>query len=131
VWNEPNLQGPEGFYNGTPEQLAILANATAEVLAESRFSNLSVLLLNPPMAGLGADAVDQLTRYFVECRRLGVVHTGVAWHSYNLPAGTRHVTLFSMQVTTLSTVAYAAGSAGHGSWCAPEAKTKNNMRSCL
>lgn len=86
VWNEPNLQGPEGFYNGTPEQLAQLAKATAEVLAEPRFSSLSVLLLNPPMAGLAADAVDFLTKYFVESKRLGVVHTGVAWHSYNLPA---------------------------------------------
>jgi hypothetical protein len=81
------MQGPEGFYNGTPEQLADLAKATAEVLAEPRFSSLSVLLLNPPMAGLGADAVNFLTRYFVECSRLGVVHTGIAWHSYNLPAG--------------------------------------------
>jgi hypothetical protein len=87
VWNEPNLQGPEGFYNGTPEQLANLAKATAEVLAEPRFSSLSVLLLNPPMAGLAADAVDFFDKILVECRRLGVVHTGVAWHSYNLPAG--------------------------------------------
>lgn len=87
VWNEPNLQGPEGFYNGTPEQLAQLAKATAEVLAEPRFGSLSVLLLNPPMAGLAADALDFLTKYFVESKRLGVVHTGVAWHSYNLPAG--------------------------------------------
>lgn len=83
MWNEPNILGDDGFFNGTPEQLSALALATQQILQELGHK---ALLLNPPMAGLAADAVAFLTRYYVECRRLGVVHTGVTWHSYNMPA---------------------------------------------
>jgi len=82
VWNEPNMQGDNGFYNGTPQQLALLALATQQVLREVKSS---ALLLNPPMAGMAADAIAFLQRYLVECKRLKVVHTGIAWHSYNMP----------------------------------------------
>eukprot|EP00775_Hariotina_reticulata_P004921 gene4921-5164_t len=83
VWNEPNIKGEIEFYNGTPEQLAELALATQQVLREVRSS---ALLLNPPMAGLAADAVAFLQSYFLKSKDLQVNHTGVAWHSYNMPA---------------------------------------------
>eukprot|EP00775_Hariotina_reticulata_P004919 gene4919-5162_t len=81
VWNEPNMQGDEGFYNGTPQQLAVLALATQEVLREVKSS---AMLVTPPMAGLAADAVAFLRSYLLECKKMSVVHTGVAWHSYNM-----------------------------------------------
>lgn len=77
------MQGPTGFYNGSPEQMAALALATQQVLREEASS---ALLLNPPMAGTAADAVSFLNRYFAECARLGVTTQGIAWHSYNMPA---------------------------------------------
>jgi len=60
VWNEPNLQGTYGFYNGSPERLAALALATQEVLLAE---GSTAWLINPPMAGTAADAINFLNRY--------------------------------------------------------------------
>lgn len=86
------MQGENGFYNGTPQKLAELALATQQVLKEVKSS---ALLINPPMAALAADAVAFLRSYLLECQRLGVVHKGIAWHSYNMPA---ELDLQSMQL---------------------------------
>lgn len=77
------MQRDNGFFNGTPQQLALLALATQQVLREV---NSLALLLNPPMAGMAGDAVAFLRSYLVECQQLMVNHTGFTWHSYNMPA---------------------------------------------
>lgn len=78
VWNEPDIQGPEGFYNGSPESLAALEAATAAALAQE---DPKALLLTPPMSGgNGATQLGWLGRYL---KAGGGKHAqAVAWHAY-------------------------------------------------
>ena len=78
VWNEPNSQE---FYTGTPERLAELALAAAEVL---RVEDPSALLLAPSMAGTTGNALEFLMR-FMRAGGRSVVQ-GITSHSYNEPA---------------------------------------------
>jgi hypothetical protein len=99
VWNEPNAQGEDGFYNGTPERLAELAIVAAEVL---RVEDPSALLLAPPMSGTSAGALDFLLR-FLRAGGASVVQ-GIASHSYNDPV--------DMDVDSMASLKSAVSSAG-------------------
>jgi hypothetical protein len=78
VWNEPDIQGPEGFYNGSPESLVALEAATASALAQE---DPKALLLTPAMSGgNGATQLGWLGRYL---KAGGGRHAhAVGWHAY-------------------------------------------------
>lgn len=78
MWNEPDIQGPEGFYNGSPQSLGVLEAATAAALAQE---DPTALLLTPPMSGgNGATQLGWLGRYL---KAGGGKHAqAVAWHAY-------------------------------------------------
>lgn len=78
MWNEPDIQGPEGFFNGSPKSLAALEAATAAALTRE---DPQARLLTPAMSGgNGATQLGWLGRYL---QAGGGKHAhAVGWHAY-------------------------------------------------
>ena len=78
MWNEPDIQGPEGFYNGSPDSLVKLEVAAAAALAQE---DPKALLLTPAMSGgNGATQLAWLGRYLKAGG--GKYAHAVGWHAY-------------------------------------------------